>query len=315
MYIISAQDVHESLNFECLINALDAGFTQVAGTPPRQVYLLNDTPENNDAFAVLPAWNEEVIGVKSFTYFPENENYGYKTLSSKVMLFDRQYGQPLALVDGTSVTFWRTACVSALASRYLSRVNSEHLVFFGSGNLASYMIEAHLTVRPIKKVTLIARNREKASSLLSILADRFSHIEFLLGSGDQATVASADIISCATGSHTPLFDGTWVTAGTHIDLVGNHHQQYRECDSFTVSQAKLFVDSKDNVLREAGEVLLPISEGLITTSHIQAQLSNLKAFQFVRSADDITLFKSVGMALSDLLTAHIVYKSVSQEQV
>lgn len=309
MKIVSEQQVHASLSFNKVIDALKEGFSRPAGTPTRQVFELSESEENHDAFAVLPAWNEEVIGVKSFTYFPSNAEHGYKSLYSKIMLFGRCHGEPLALVDGTSVTLWRTAAVSALASQYLSRQDSAHLVYFGSGNLSRYMIEAHMSVRDIKKVTIIARNTDKAESLRSFLAEKYSHVEFLIGKSNQATISSADIISCGTGAHNPLFDGNWVSDGAHIDLIGNHHKQFRECDTDTVLRSKVFVDSRKNVLNEAGEILIPIAEGVFSEQQIIAELSEMHQVNTIRAKTDITLFKSVGTALSDLITAHLVYKS------
>jgi 1-pyrroline-2-carboxylate reductase [NAD(P)H] len=125
--------------------------------PKRNVYELDNSDSNHDALEVLPAWNQNVIGVKVFTYFPENNQAGYHSRYSTIMLFSRTHGEPLVLVDDTRITLWRTATISALASRYLSRENSEHLVFFGSGNLAEYiMVRAHLAVRNCKRVTRVA---------------------------------------------------------------------------------------------------------------------------------------------------------------
>ena len=309
MKIVTEQQVHASLSFNKVIDALKEGFSKPAGTPTRQVFELSDSEENHDAFAVLPAWNEDVIGVKSFTYFPSNAEHGYKSLYSKIMLFDRLHGEPLALVDGTSVTLWRTAAVSALASQYLSRQDSAHLVYFGSGNLSRYMIEAHMSVRDIKKVTIIARNTDKSESLRTLLAEKYSDVEFLLGESNQATISSADIISCGTGAHNPLFDGNWLSDGVHIDLIGNHHRQFRECDSVSVVRSKVFVDSRKNVLNEAGELLIPIAEGVFSEQQIIAELSEMHQLKTVRAKTDITLFKSVGTALSDLLTSYLVYKT------
>ena len=308
MKIISEQQVHQCLNFDKVINALKKGFAKPAGTPTRQVFELSENENNHDAFAVLPAWNDEVVGVKSFTYFPSNSDHGYKSLYSKIMLFNRAHGEPLALVDGTSVTLWRTAAVSALASQYLSRVNSKHLIFFGTGNLSTYMIGAHISVRNIEKVTIIARNHDKAQSLQSSMKSKYPNIEFLVGKSDEATIRSADIISCGTGSHIPLFDGNWLSEGTHIDLIGNHYKQFRECDTKSVIRSKVFVDSKKNVLNEAGELLIPIAEGVFSEQQVVAELSQFHELEMRRS-DDITLFKSVGTALSDLLTANLVFKS------
>ncbi|NOU49262.1 ornithine cyclodeaminase family protein [Pseudoalteromonas sp. JBTF-M23] len=305
MLVISSEQVHNTLSFDKLVEALHVGFAKPSGSPPRNVYELN--PVTHDAFAVLPAWNEHYIGVKAFTYFPHNPEQGYDSLYSKILLFNREFGEPLALIDGTSVTLWRTACVSALASQYLSKSDANHLVFFGSGKLAPYMIGAHLSVRPISKVTVIARNSDKASKLCAHLSALYPQVAFELGVSDEHTISSADIISCATGAHEPLFNGDWLSDGTHVDLIGNHHKNARECDSTTITRASVFVDSRENVLKEAGELLIPINEGVFSEPQVVAELSEMHTLQWQRSEQQITVFKSVGMALSDLLSAALVY--------
>lgn len=310
MKIINAEKIDYALNFESLIKALQKGFASAFCMPKRNVYELNTDKSNHDAFAILPAWNEHVIGVKAFTYFPTNTETEYQSLYSKIMLFSRNHGEPLALVDGTRITLWRTAAVSALASQYLSRKNSKHLVFFGSGNLALYMIKAHISVRNFEKVTLIARNAQKVAVLKHTLEQAFPNMEFVIGKSTKEVVYSADVISCATGSPTPLFKGSWLNQGTHIDLIGNHHSEQRECDSTTIIRSNVYVDSKVNVLAEAGELLLPIKEGVFCAHEICAELSEL-AIQNKNARlnnKDMTLFKSVGTGLSDLIAAHSAYQ-------
>ncbi len=312
MQAINAEQIDSALNFELLVAELKTGFAEDFGMPKRNVYELDTTDTNHDAFAVLPAWNEQVIGVKAFTYFPTNAQAGYESLYSKIMLFSRQHGEPLALVDGTRITLWRTAAVSAVASDYLSRKDSQHLVFFGSGNLAAYMIRAHLSVRQFSKVTLIARNQEKLKQLQAELAQQYPQVEFVCGESNQQTIASADLISCATGSPVPLFNGEWLSPGTHVDLIGNHQQQFRECDTTTICRADVYVDSVKNVLAEAGELLIPINEGKFTSQQVKGELADLATGQLAsRQSDEvITVFKSVGTALSDLIAANCVYKAV-----
>ncbi|TQF71204.1 ornithine cyclodeaminase family protein [Pseudoalteromonas luteoviolacea] len=315
MQQINRAQVKQALGFDKLIPALQQGFASNAGMPMRQVFELDDNPNNHDAFAVLPAWNDEVIGVKAFTYFPQNFQQNKASLYSKIMLFSRETGEPLALVDGTEVTLWRTAAVSALAASYLAKKDAKHLVFFGSGNLAPFMIGAHLSVRAYEKVTIIARNQDKAQTLVSLMAAQFSKVNFEHSqTASEAIVSSADVISCATGSHAPLFDGNWVSEGAHIDLIGNHHKQYRECDTRTVTRSQVYVDSRANVLNEAGELLIPIEENVFSAEQVKAELSELaKSNRHQRGADnEITLFKSVGTALSDLVTAKLVYDLVQE---
>lgn len=313
MNIITAEQVQRVMAYTPLLQALQRGFAGEAGTPRRTVYALDNKPNNHDAFAVLPAWNDEVIGVKAFTYFPENERQGRSSLYSKIMLFSREFGEPLALVDGTEVTLWRTSAVSALAADYLVRKDAKHLVLFGSGKLAPFMARAHMAVRNYAKVSIVARNEQKAQALIAQLEGEYPRCQFSHQDLSEELIASADTISCATGSHAPLFDGRWLTAGTHVDLIGNHHRDARECDTHTVVNAKVFVDSRENVLNEAGELLIPINEGVFSETDVMAELSELaRDNAYARENDtDITLFKSVGTALSDLVAAKYAYDQIT----
>ncbi|WP_444994055.1 ornithine cyclodeaminase family protein [Aliikangiella sp. IMCC44359] len=314
MKVINKEQVHQVLDFPALIKQLDSGFAKPFKMPQRQVFSLSDSTANHDAFAVLPSWNEDVIGVKAFTYFPENMASGYESLYSKIMMFDRKHGEPLALIDGTSVTFWRTAAVSALASRYLSREDSKTLLFCGTGNLASFMIKAHSSVRPINKVLCWGRNTNKVKQLIAQLQKELAEIEFVSVDNIEKACETADIISCATGSAEPLILGEWVRPGTHCDLIGNHSADRRECDSSLVVKSSVYVDSRLNVLSEAGELLIPIEEGVFAPNMVKAELSELCSKQTSgrESPEEITLFKSVGTALSDLLAAHLVFQATSK---
>lgn len=316
MKIINADQVHQNLNFEELIPLLKQSFCRPFSMPQRQVYpLAPEESENHDAFALLPSWNDEVIGNKAFTYFPDNAaTHDLPGLFSKIMLFKRQTGEPLALVDGTSVTYWRTAAISALASQLLSRENSQHLMLFGTGNLARYLIKAHLAVRDIKQVTLWGRNNAKVRDLITDLKALYPAVTFKASADVNNEVESADIICCATGAKTPLFDGKYLSAGCHIDCLGNHMTDARECDTTTVLRARVFVDSLTNTLNEAGELLIPIAEDAFNKNEIVGELADMcKTPAILRqSNDEITLFKSVGTAISDLVAAYSVVEKLAK---
>jgi 1-pyrroline-2-carboxylate reductase [NAD(P)H] len=316
MKIINADQVHQNLNFEELIPLLKQSFCRPFSMPQRQVYpLAPEQNENHDAFALLPSWNDEVIGNKAFTYFPDNATtHDLPGLFSKIMLFKRQTGEPLALVDGTSVTYWRTAAISALASQLLSRENSQHLMLFGTGNLARYLIKAHLAVRDIKQVTLWGRNNAKVRDLITDLKSLYPAVTFKASADVNNEVESADIICCATGAKTPLFDGKYLSAGCHIDCLGNHMTDARECDTTTVLRARVFVDSLTNTLNEAGELLIPMAEDAFNKNEIVGELADMcKTPAILRqSNDEITLFKSVGTAISDLVAAHSVVEKLAE---
>lgn len=318
MLVIDALDVEKSLTFNGLVAGLRAAFSNDFGMPQRHVYHLpaigGESTEHNDSFAVLPAWNDQVMGVKAFTHLPGNPAKGLETLASKMLLFSRITGEPLAIVDGTQLTFWRTAAVSALAADYLAKADAKSLLLFGTGKLAPYMALAHASVRPLETIYVTGRNTEKiAATVAEIQAQRPDlHVQGV--SNPESVIGRVDIISCATGAAEPLFSYEQVSAGTHIDLVGNHSRDRRECDSATIRHAKVFVDSRLNVLNEAGELLIPIAEGIFSEAQVQGELADLCRGRILgrsqdkKGSDDITLFKSVGTALSDLAAAYLVYQ-------
>lgn len=312
MKTVSAQEVNQVLDFPTLINALDAGFKQEFGMPQRQVFSLSTAPDNHDGFAVLPAWNEDVIGVKAFTYFPENGAQQLPTLFSKILLFKRSNGLPLAMLDGTTVTYWRTAAVSALASRYLARPESMRMLLLGTGNLALPLISAHLAEHAIAQVAVWGRSEDKVNALLKQAQQLFPHVEFIEANDIAAFAGKVDIIVSATGAAQPLLFGKDVAVGCHVDLLGNHSPDRRECDTELIQKSAVYVDYRDNVLKEAGELLIPISEAAFAASDVKADLAELcrRGVSSRTGVDEITLFKSVGTALSDLICAKLVLDRV-----
>lgn len=310
MKIITAADVHAALSYPALIDALQEAYAGKYTMPPRQVFLLDEASGKHDAFAVLPSWNEQFIGVKAFTYFP-GAPAPYKSLYSQILLFERGHGQPLALVDGTTVTFWRTAGISGLATRLLARADADTMLLLGTGNLAPYMIRANASVRKLKKVMIWGRTEAKAQALAASMAGEFPRIQFSAITDREAACGEADIIVAATGSGEPVVLGEWIKPGTHTDFIGNHHATKRECDTALILKSRVYADSRVNAFKEAGEILVPISEGVFKREDVVAELSEMCAgtVPLRRSDDEITLFKSIGMAMSDLVGAGLAYKA------
>jgi 1-pyrroline-2-carboxylate reductase [NAD(P)H] len=267
-----------------------------------------DEGRSHDVFALLPAWTDDVVGVKAFTYLPGNAEQGRDVLHANILLFDRKSGVPLALVEGRSVTFWRTAALAALAADYLARRDAARLLVCGTGNLAPYLALAHTAVRPIREIGIWGRNREKAARVVEKLRSRRADLDIQVVEDLEAAAREADVISCATASRTPIILGEWVQPGTHADFIGNHERDARECDTELVVKSRVYVDSRANVLNEAGELLIPISEGRLRESDVVGELSELCAGAVAgrEAADEITLFKSVGTALADLAAARLV---------
>lgn len=314
MINLDAQQIVECLTMKGLIESMRETYQQQSTIPQRRVMPLEEG--GYDAFALLPAWSEDLITVKAFTYFPQNSMQGKDSLASKILAFRRQDGEPLALMDGKVMTFWRTAAASALAADYLAREDATRLLICGTGNLAPYMAYAYAAVRPLHKVMIWGRNQDKArqtvdailssSEYQSLPIERQFDVEII--EDVDSVMHEVDIITCVTGSAMPLFNGANIEPGTHIDLIGNHDEDKRECDSISVERSSVFVDSRINVLAEAGDLLIPIKQGLFSADEIQAELPELCSNQHSgrSSNQEITLYKSVGSALADLAAVKFV---------
>ncbi|NOH78394.1 ornithine cyclodeaminase family protein [Vibrio sp. RE86] len=319
MINLEAQQVVECLTMSGLIESMRETYREQATTPQRRVMPLEEG--RYDAFALLPAWSDSLITVKAFTYFPDNYIEGKDSLASKILAFDRTNGQPLALLDGKVLTFWRTAAASALAADYLARPEASSLLICGTGNLAPYIANAYAAVRPLKQVYIWGRDSEKASKTAqTILASReyqslppSAQYQVEVVKEIDSIVDKVDIISCVTGSDVPLFNGERIKQGTHVDLIGNHDKDKRECDSKAIERSRVFVDSKINVLAEAGDLLIPIDEGAFDVNDIQAELPELcRESHLGRCSDqEITLYKSVGSALADLAAVKFILSEKS----
>ena len=314
MINLAAEQIVECLSMKGLIESMRETYQQQATIPQRRVMPLEEG--NYDAFALLPAWNDSLITVKAFTYFPQNYLEGRDSLASKILAFDRANGTPLALLDGKVLTFWRTAAASALAADYLANKNASSLLICGTGNLAPYIAWAYAAVRPLEKVRVWGRDVSKARATVDAIisgrefqslpeSERYQ-VEVVESVDD--TLPHVDMVSCVTGASEPLFDGECLNPGTHVDLIGNHDQDKRECDSASVLRSSVFVDSRINVLAEAGDLLIPIANGEFSPQQIHAELPELCASQHQgrNSEQQITLYKSVGSALADLAAVRFV---------
>jgi alanine dehydrogenase len=257
----------------------------------------------------MPAFDREGGGaVKLATVFPDNSDRGLPTIQAALVLFSST-GTPVALLDGAMVTRLRTSAASALASTYLSRTDSEHLVVIGTGALAPYMALAHCNVRPIRRVAVAGRRedriRETVTEIRTLVG---SEIEVEAADSLEKVVRAADIVSCATSSAQPVLAGKWLRSGAFLDLVGSFSPTRREADDEAVVRSRIFVDTFEGALTEAGDLLQPLEHGLIGRERIEGELSDLVSGRAVgrRKADEIILFKSVGTAIEDLAAAKLI---------
>jgi ornithine cyclodeaminase len=288
-----------------LMEALRTAFAAGCEAPARQIESLGG---DGDLLAMMPVWRAGFGAVKLATLFPSNPDRGLPTVQALVVLFDGRTGTPLAIADGTEITRRRTAAASALAADYLARPNARRLLMIGAGALAPHMIRAHCIVRPIDAVDIWARAPGKAAALAVAAATALPHVEVRAIAEAEPAARAADIVSCATSARAPVLRGAWLKPGVHVDLVGSFSLDAREADDEVVRGARIFVDTREGALGEAGDLIQPLSNGAIAPSDIAGELSDLCAGRAIgrTSATERTVFKSVGAALEDLVAAQLL---------
>jgi len=298
-------EVAAILAYPALIEALRQGLAQPAEAPVRACHAL----PQDASLLCMPVWRTgQGVGVKLVTVFPGNGAQGLPAVAAVFALFDDVTGQPLALLEASELTARRTACTSALAADHLVRADAERLLVVGTGTLARHMVRAHACVRGYSRIELWGRDAGKAAALATALRDEGYPVQAV---GDLASaVATADCISCVTTSREPLVRGEWLRPGTHLDLVGAFLPSMRETDSSAVGRARVVVDTREGALEEAGDLLFAMADGAFDADRLDTELRDLLAGHGARrDATEITLFKSVGYALEDLVAARVLLAS------
>ena len=320
MRYISADQIAAHLDFPDFIEALREGFRASIIAPVRHHHVIEKPDRANSTMLLMPAWTDFTqrgstsgshIGIKIATVSPDNASLGNASVQAVYLLSDGNTGEPTALIDGQALTFWRTACASALASDYLSKKSSSNLLMVGAGALAPWLVRAHKAVRPITSVTIWNRSKTNAQKLVKEL---HAHgIESQITQDLQTAANTADIISAATLSQKPLIKGEWLREGTHVDLVGGFTPEMREADDAAIKKCDLFVDTFAGALSEPGDIVQPIAANVISHEDILADLFDLtRGTHTGRTHDDqLTLFKSTGASLEDLAAAVLVAEKVS----
>ena len=329
MRLVTAAEINQALDVRTLMERLRSAFRADIASPPRTLHHIESSlgpgePGGGDLM-VMPAWvrgtarhgdmsgRRGYIGVKVQSIFPDNRaaarpDQAVPSLTGVYVLMSGRTGEPLGLLDAPALTAWRTAAASALAATYLARQDAERLLVVGAGALAPHMIRAHAQARPICNVLIWNRTTATAEKL----AKRLSRPDMKVAATTdlEGAVRGADIICTATGSTEPLIRGAWLEPGVHLDCVGGYRPDMREVDDDTVSRARIFADTRSGAMSEAGDILGPLDSGAITAEDITADLHDLARGEKAgrRYHDQITLFKSVGVALEDLAAATLAFE-------
>jgi ornithine cyclodeaminase/alanine dehydrogenase-like protein (mu-crystallin family) len=313
---IDADFIEEKTNFAELISVLKHGFSSNEIIVPMRHHHDFPNPEvsTDSTLLLMPAWNpSKEAGVKIVSVSPENGQFGLPSIQGVYIYLDATQGTIKAILEAKSLTVKRTAAASALASSFLSRENSSSLLMIGTGALSINLIKAHASVRPIKTVYVWGRTFEKSKAICDAL--KSETFKCLPINTIEEKISEVDIISCATLSKTPLVLGKYLKEGQHIDLVGAYKKDMREADDEAINKSSVFVDTFQGGLKESGDIFIPLNNGTLKVDDIQADLFQLCSGKKDgrSSKNEITLFKSVGHALEDLVAATYYYKKFTNE--
>ncbi len=267
------------------------------------------------ALAVMPAYLDDPrsLGVKAISVFAGNEGTVHDSHQGAVLLFDPQHGALVAIMDAGAITAIRTAAVSGVATRLLARAEAGDLAILGAGVQAHSHLEAMRAVRHVRRVRVWSRTPARAAEF----ARRYDAPDFSVTAvlEPREAIDGADLVCTVTSSREPVLMGDWLAPGAHVNVVGASVATAREVDTTAILRSACFVDRRESALREAGDLVIPIRDGAVAESHIRAELGEILEGQSAGrlTPQEITLFKSVGLAVEDLGAADIVYRRAQSE--
>ncbi len=311
MLILSAAEVRQALPMAEAIAAMKAAFAALsAGQVDAPLRARLEAPGPAGTLLVMPAYvaGREDLAVKLVSVFPHNAAQAKPILHAAVLVFDAQDGRPLALLEGSALTAIRTGAGGGAAADLLARPRARSLALLGSGVQARAGLEAVCAVRPLTDVRIFSPQAAHANALAQAMAGRDGVPAAIRAVGSPAeAVTGADIVYCATTSAVPTFDGRDLSPGALVIGVGSYTPQMQEVDAWTVARARVVVDARASALAEAGDLLIPIQQGVITPAHIVAELGEIVVGRQPGRLDDETIifFKSVGVAAQDAVAARL----------
>ncbi len=312
MLLLNQNDVIKVLDMAQCMKAVEKAFAELAsGTAILPLRINLFTPEGLALY--MPAYLKEMgaLACKVVTSYVNNPaKHNLPTILGKVLLQDPETGDVLCIMDGGYLTAVRTGAASGVATRYLARKDRRQKVgIFGAGAQGRTQLWAMTIARDIARAYIYDVSDEAVSRFIADMAPRL-RLDIVRAVSPEEILKETDIICTATSSPTPLFDGRKVREGTHINAVGSHTPKARELDTAIIKRSKIIADSYDACLKEAGDIIVPIREGVIDKSHLRAELGEVIIGKKPARTDarEITLFKSNGLAIQDVAAARLVYE-------
>jgi alanine dehydrogenase len=319
MLILSESQVQGLIDLDELIAALERAHIQYStGKAVMPVRLVVPLPQINGRITSMPGFlnEDKALGMKVVTYFQENPKRNLPAILGTILLFSAETGKIIAVMDGSYITAIRTACASAMASKVLSHPTASVLGVLGAGVQAKAHIRALCRVRKLHHIKIYSPSGTSATNVKQELESQIGIVIEVAKSAEE-TVRGCDLIVTATTAKDPIVTAEWLKPGAHINAVGSHRPDLRELDGATLARSKVFVDSRAAIMAECGDILLALEEKSITPDHVQTEIGEVLArTKPGRSkADEVTLYKSVGIAIQDVATAHLVYHKALAKNV
>jgi len=315
--IINHDEVKELLPIRACIDVMEDAFNELAeGKYHQPLRTITRPPDVKGVMAMMPSYRageRPLFGLKAICVFPGNAALGKDAHQGAVILFDGNTGELRAIVNASAITAIRTAAVSALATRVLARKDAATLAIIGAGVQARTHLEAIACVRKLEQVRVAALRKESAESFCRELKPHVS-CDLEAVDSSEAAVRNAQIIVTATTSRDPVIRREWVAAGAHINAIGTFSPKARELDTATMVAGSVFVDRRESAFNEAGDYLIAAAEGAIGPGSIRAELGEVLIGKHPgrTSEDEITIFKSLGLAMEDLAAAEYCYRKAGE---
>lgn len=319
MLVLSEQQVQSLIDIDELIAALARAHIQYStGKAVMPVRLVVPLPQIQGRITSMPGFliEDKALGMKVITYFQDNPKQNLPAILATIMLFSAETGKMIATMDGSFITAIRTACASALATKVLANPETPVLGILGAGVQARAHILALSRVRKIEKVKLYSPSGTSAATIQKELAPDVDAAIVVARNAEEA-IRDADIIVTATTAQEPILKLEWLKAGAHINAVGSHRPDLREIDGATLARAKVIVDSRDAIMAECGDILLALKEKSIGESQIHGEIGEVLALAKTGRTrrDELTLYKSVGIAIQDVAAANLVYRRALEKGI
>ena len=311
--LFSAADVRRALPMAEAIAAVKAGYVQLSAGRAQVPLRVHLSVGDGDSTLIMPFYAPDdggALGLKVVSVFDSNPPRGLPLIHALVLVVDAATGAPQALIEGSSLAAIRTGAASGAATDTLARPEARVVALFGSGAQARRQLEAVCTVRPIERVQLYSLVGAEAFAAEMAGYGPIPN-DIVIAESPRAALAEADIVCAATTSRTPVFDGRDLRPGTHVNGIGSFTPEMQEIDATTVRRARVIVDSRAAALVEAGDLIIPLRAGEIDLDHISTELGEVLAGAKPgrTSAEQITFFKSVGVAVQDAVAAQLVVRN------